>query len=337
MATITANKALDIPNIKFDFDFLSSPTIISDTQIGGITSSGQLQIFSGTFNLLAIALGDYSTSTVTGFRQYEGDTESTPLEYELTDFSIKGDVLADFLEAGDDKGLTAFILKEDDAINGSSENDVLLSFQGDDVILANDGDDAADGAEGDDELYGGKGNDTLAGGSGNDSIYAGNDVDVLLGLDGNDLLVTGSSADLAVGGAGDDTLYGGKGGDTLDGQSGSDTFFAGAGNDLMNGGDDDDWLKDGKGSDTITGGSGADTFAVSAGVDIITDFTIDQDDRILIDTAIMEYDYTDSGDDVVVLLTPTVGSSFEGGTTTLLNVDFDAFMAAESDIFITTV
>ena len=75
------------------------------------------------------------------------------------------------------------------------------------------------------------------------------------------------------GGSWNDILDGGADNDKLIGGSGTDTLTGGAGRDVLNGGD---------GNDTLTGGVGADVFVMSNGRDTITDFRIEDGDKIFV-------------------------------------------------------
>lgn len=63
---------------------------------------------------------------------------------------------------------------------------------------------------------------------------------------------------------------------------GSDTITAGAGDDVVFGGKGNDRIWGDLGNDTLTGGEGADTFffAVNSGNDVVTDFRLDEGDRL---------------------------------------------------------
>ncbi|MGB1622703.1 MAG: hypothetical protein ACPHAS_08570, partial [Synechococcus sp.] len=74
-----------------------------------------------------------------------------------------------------------------------------------------------------------------------------------------------------------DRLRGGEGNDTLKGK---------AGHDRLQGGDHNDQLNGGEGNDTLIGGSGADRFRLSGGDDTIKDFSIADDDQLLIGNTI---------------------------------------------------
>ncbi len=92
--------------------------------------------------------------------------------------------------------------------------------------------------------------------------------------------------------AGSDNLTGTANADVMYGFAGNDTLSGLAGNDILKGGNGNDALSGGAANDPLTGGLGADkfiydtnaAFATSAvGVDTITDFTIGQGDKIVLD------------------------------------------------------
>ncbi len=80
------------------------------------------------------------------------------------------------------------------------------------------------------------------------------------------------TGDIVVGGAGNNVLYGTLGKDTLRGDLGNDTLTGSGGN------------------DTLTGGAGADRFVFDASahatnVDVITDFSVVQGDKLVLENA----------------------------------------------------
>ena len=77
----------------------------------------------------------------------------------------------------------------DDSVNGTEENELLISWAGDDDLNAGKGDDFLEGGTGNDYLNGGKGDDVLLAGSGNDELYGGLGSDVLTGGEGSDRFV----------------------------------------------------------------------------------------------------------------------------------------------------
>lgn len=82
--------------------------------------------------------------------------------------------------------------------------------------------------------------------------------------------------------AGNNTITGSDERDVIFGFGGNDHLSGGGGNDVLHGGSGDDWLHGWTGKDVLTGGRGADMFAFSHtdAVDRITDFNIDEGDRL---------------------------------------------------------
>lgn len=174
-------------------------------------------------------------------------------------------------------------------INGTPENDSLLTRSTGDELLGFEGNDILDASVG-------LGNNTLRGGEGNDELIAGTG-DQLFGDNGDDTLEgsAGTGDNTLTGGDGDDELFAGTN-DVLFGSAGEDILNAlvGDGNNQLDGGPDndqlvagdDDTLLGGAGNDlliasgsnsTLSGNSGADQFIIADGefpddVNTITDF-----------------------------------------------------------------
>lgn len=216
----------------------------SPTRIDVLDPLGRLQSYFGSFNLSDLFVQKYDTSTFTGYKQYMGGTDSTPLMYELTGASLNGQVIFDFLEADDISGLVEELFKGADQIDGSDQNDSLVGFGGNDVIR---------GFAGDDLISGNDGNDSLIGNQGADSLF---------------------------GREGADTLRGGQGNDQLLGGAGNDSIQGELGDDLLNGDEGDDRLNGNVGNDTLKGGLGADRFLLSKDFDVILDFSAAEGDKI---------------------------------------------------------
>ncbi|MCA4917827.1 MAG: FG-GAP repeat protein [Roseomonas sp.] len=135
----------------------------------------------------------------------------------------------------------------DDALLGTSSNDVIDALAGDDSVFGDAGNDTIIGNTGDDTLSGGAGDDSLAGANGNDWLsYAelaamsqavtvdlttqratgAVGADMFAGIEnviagaGNDCLIGDALANALAGAAGNDTLVGGAGDDTLEGGTG---------------------------------------------------------------------------------------------------------------------
>jgi hypothetical protein len=126
-------------------------------------------------------------------------------------------------------------------IVGTTGNDSIQGTDNDDVIVTLGGNDTIDGYGGNDTICAGDGDDTVEGGNGNDWIN---------GEDGNDTLDTGN---------GEDTVYGGNGNDEIETGSGNDSAYGGAGNDTLDTEGDDDLLDGGADTDSCDGGTGTDT------------------------------------------------------------------------------
>jgi Ca2+-binding RTX toxin-like protein len=172
-----------------------------------------------------------------------------------------------------------------DSIDGGDGNDVLNGAAGADTIVGGLGDDNINGGSGNSYLRGNEGNDQITGGDSFDDINGNQGDDTCTGGLGTDWVVGGKDNDSLFGDAGDDIVYGNIGNDTCDGGSGNDVVRGGQNDDILTGGTGDDWLSGDRGNDTITGGAGADIFHSfsGAGVDRVTDFSLSQGDRVLLD------------------------------------------------------
>ena len=162
-------------------------------------------------------------------------------------------------------------------VDGTSEDDVIMTGGGDDKIQSFAGDDRIYSSFGDDEVRSGPGNDYVAAGPGDDYVLAGSGDDLVYGNSGDDYLGGGDGNDVLYGDQGNDRLYGDDGNDCLYGGSGSDILKGEAGNDLMDGGDGQDELYSRGGNDVMFGGADADDFMIrpSGAVEqnVIIDFT----------------------------------------------------------------
>jgi Ca2+-binding RTX toxin-like protein len=155
--------------------------------------------------------------------------------------------------------LTQTALQSNEAVRGTSANDIINGLPGD-QLFALDGNDVLNGAGGNDSLYGGPGNDTLNGGPGGDAFYV-NSATTTVNESNNDpsntvwstvsftlpqnlytLHLFGSGLTGTANNQGDElfgdgtfatTLIGDSGGDYMVGGAGDDTIMAGTGPDLM--------------------------------------------------------------------------------------------------------
>lgn len=327
---------------------------VSAFRIEVLDPLGRLQRYSGFFNLIDISRGKYDSSVFSGYRQFAGGSASTALLYEVSGAALNGQVVVDFLRAGDGDGLLAELFKGSDQIEGSAQADSLLGFAGSDLITAGDAADLLSGGDGRDTLRGGQGDDLIRGGEaadqlfgddgadflngnqGADSLDGGGDRDTLFGGQGDDWLNGGAGGDQLSGDLGDDFLNGNLGGDTVDGGVGNDTLRGGQGGDLIIGGDGDDQLfgdlgadtlTGNAGNDTLTGGQGADRFILSRDSDVIADFNAAEGDSIAILSSALPYSLLDSADGLQI-------SRADLGTTTLRGITTASFNENTSIVLI---
>ncbi len=205
MAQVKAFKALDMRppgqnqgNFEApDLGTLDPNTLPIASVISGITPVGlNLQEIYGTFNIADILFSnDFSTSTITGAKQFAGSTNATAVEYELSGVNIPGNVAKSALESTDPYSLVIDTLSGADEIIGSVDNDQLLGFEGDDSIYGGMGDDQLTGGGGKDFIRAGVGNDLLQGDGGNDWLKGGKGNDTLLGGAGSDIFVWSGNDD----------------------------------------------------------------------------------------------------------------------------------------------
>lgn len=233
------------------------------------------------------------------------------------------------------------ILRNVEAVNGTSSNDRFIGAFGRTISMGADGNDQFD------NVY----NDTVVGGSGNDSVIGGtskaniNEVakgslvdgglgnDSIIMLEGNDTLIGGLGADTISAGAGNDLvfgdattsapdgdpaasadrLYGGDGADTILGGYGDDTIEGGFGADRLDGGDGDDFLYGGAGNNLLSGGAGQDSLLADDGADTLNG---DEGNDFLCDTGGRNRLFGGGGDDILVGLEAAIvaGSTYDGGS-----------------------
>lgn len=128
----------------------------------------------------------------------------------------------------------------------------------------------------------------LAGNSAANALHGNSGANQLYGKLGNDVLRGGAGNDVLRGDEGTDSLCGDAGADTLAGGAGADSLRGGLGNDLLSGGSSNDLLTGSYGNDALIGGTGSDRFIFinGSGVDKITDFSVAQGDRLLLDNGL---------------------------------------------------
>ena len=122
-------------------------------------------------------------------------------------------------------------------------------------------------------------------GSGDIALTGNGFANTLTGNQGSNALAAGGGDDRVLGLSGDDRLAGGTGNDRLLGGLGRDTLLGDVGNDMLAGGE---------GRDILTGGAGRDQFVFdtavaqrrNANIDRITDFSVREGDKIVLENAI---------------------------------------------------
>jgi len=183
-----------------------------------------------------------------------------------------------------------------DKLFGTDYGDILMGYN-------RFGKDGEEGNAGDDKFWGFGGDDLFIAGSGINYIYGGDGDDTIAYLDASSGITVdmrkedgksyfevtgveyyGKTSDLW-----SDYVYevenviGSRFEDHLIGDSGDNVLNGMAGNDILDGGEGNDTLVSGEGNDILIGGAGADTFVLNGGENTITDFDVNEGDRIEID------------------------------------------------------
>ena len=267
-------------------------------------------------NLAGSAFADWLEGN-TATNHLSGDAGQDTLSGGAGEDVLNGGEGADRLDGGDGRDIAAYAvsaagLRADLLLPGTNigaaAGDIYSSIEGlrggagADLLLGDTQANLVEGGAGHDVIYGRAGNDTLRGGAGDDRFFGGLGADGFEGGTGFDtvqyagtaglrvdLLLTSTNTGEAVGdtysgiealrgGNGQDTLLGLTTGDLIDGDEGHDVIYGRAGNDTLRGG---------AGDDTLHGGTGADAFIFTAGRDRIVDLSLTEDDRLLIDLALL--------------------------------------------------
>ena len=264
---------------------------------------------------------------------YDGGTGGTVMTFEADQVSYSGALAGIVVDmrlssgqvrssgTGDAANIGVDTLLNLEAIGGSSFNDVMT---------------------------GGSSYITLGGGAGNDKLTAGAGGATLRGGDGGDILTGGVNNDWLEGGAGDDVLDGGAGFDRVSysgsaigvtvslGETGpqntgegtdtiknieyligselDDSLTGGSGADFIDGGGGDDTISGGAGNDFVGGGFGQDTFLFSAGDGQDTIDYMEAGEIVEITDYASAQSITQSGNDVIVVLSATDRITFKFNT-----------------------
>ena len=229
------------------------------------------QDYLGSFSYHSFSWGTYnlnwSSSNLTGFRQYTG---TTSLAWSITDLSIPGSVYYSYALSGNGEGFVSYALRGNDFIYGSNSGDVLFGYAGNDYL---------DGRAGADIMRGGLGNDTYivdntgdlveeAASAGTDTVQS--SISYTLGANVENLILTGSGVINGTGNGLNNVITGNGSANLIDGGNGSDTLNGGSGNDRLIGGNGNDNLNGGAGADTLTGIALNDTTLGRGTIDVLT-------------------------------------------------------------------
>lgn len=123
-------------------------------------------IYYGSFTYSATDLvGGNVVRIVRDKRVYDQTTNSfIDKEYMIENFSVSAVQLKNYIDVGDARGATAFVMSGNDYVYGTTFDDKLRGWDGDDIIYGN---------AGNDNIFGDLGNDRIDGGIGIDySLYA---------------------------------------------------------------------------------------------------------------------------------------------------------------------
>lgn len=154
-----------------------------------------------------------------------------------------------------------------DKVDGQTGDDCIFTNEGDDTVSPSKDRDQIYGGEGDDKLDGGSEDDIIYGGLGKDHILGGLNNDLIYGEDGDDHLEGGTNNDQVFGGEGNDKLEGGSGVDNLKGENGNDEIYGGSDADIILGGNGNDKMEGGSGNDNINGELDTDSARGDSGID----------------------------------------------------------------------
>ena len=247
-----------------------------------------------------------------------GNAGSDTADYSASNEAVQIDLLRDTATGGHAAGDT---LTNIENLTGSNFADTLTGNKNDNRLDGGNNADILNGDEGDDELIGGLGTDTLNGGAGGDTLDGGLGSDTATYENSNagvriNLSQTEDGYSIGAGGqaAGDrliniENLTGSDHADNLTGDENSNQLTGGGGQDRLTGGG---------GQDRLTGGDGADIFILtldtSLGRDRITDFSVDDGDKLQIDT-------DDGDEDTLEALGLSVAQN--GNNATVTNILFE--------------
>ncbi len=147
---------------------------IVDMNIGTVTSTlvslsdSDVSIdFIGRGFVMSEANPQLIAGTITGMNIFEdGFGEALT----VTGLNLSASKFANLLISGNTTAAVAYMMKDNDKLNGTKGADTLFAYSGNDVVSGLGGNDKLYGQSGNDRLLGGLGNDILSGGAGKDSF-----------------------------------------------------------------------------------------------------------------------------------------------------------------------
>jgi len=267
MATFRASTSVDMSTPFYFYDAYGDSIVSTGPNLIVLRDPfGNRQDYLGSFAYGTYDL-NWSSSNLTGFRQYTG---TTSLSWSITELSIPGSVYYSYALSGNGEGLVSYALRGNDFIYGSNSRDVLLGYSGNDYL---------DGRAGADTMRGGLGNDTYivdntgdrveeAASAGTDTVKS--SITHTLWANVENLTLTGSSAINGTGNGLNNVITGNAAANVLDGSNGNDSLNGGGGNDRLIGGNGNDNLNGGAGADTLTGIALNDTTLGRGTIDVLT-------------------------------------------------------------------
>jgi Ca2+-binding RTX toxin-like protein len=336
---------LGIENVRGSNSFADTLTGDgADNQLEGRGGNDSLVGGDGQDTLL----GSIGNDTLDGGAQAaivpddSGAFPGTLLFFDIVDYSAAAGAVNVNLATGSASGGDGSdVLSGIEGVRGTAGNDTLTGDSGHNLLRGN---------AGDDRLVGGAGFDIadlstatvgvsaslvtgiVTGGAGNDTLSG---IEMLIGGSGNDTLTGNSQNNIIRGNLGNDSMTGGGGIDSVDyrsapgsvtvnlaagtatGADGDDRLSgfeqirgSDAGNDLLIGNDGANYLRGGGGGDVLVGGAGNDTLNGST----ITDLVNYSDSNTV--------DYSAVGAGVAVNLQTGVAEDGQGGTDTLIDINF---------------
>jgi len=130
-------------------------TTVTSTSVTDVLANGDVEIFTGSFQLTA---GQVTGGTETGFALFRA---SGDLIFSLSGASIPASTFTSFLQSGDTIGLAHAMLTGHDTLVASPGRDYLIGFGNSDTFI---------GAAGSELFQPAAGNNTILGGAGNNAV-----------------------------------------------------------------------------------------------------------------------------------------------------------------------